>query len=414
MNFRSVLKLSTNNLRANPLRSFLTMLGLIIGIGSVILIVSVGAGAQSLILSQVNKIGSNLIGILPGASDAKGPPASVFGIQVKTLINDDIKAISNDGRAHHIVAVAGYAQGQGEVIYENRSIKSGTFMGVSDNYPEVENVALQSGRFFTAEEESGLARVAILGSEAVNELFQGENPLGKTIKIKHTSYKVIGEFESRGSVAFTNQDKYIFIPLGTAQKIMLGWRHLSLIRAKIDDAANVDETIDSVKQILRQQHKLEGDAEDDFSVRNAAQAIDMLKSITDAFRFFLAAIAAISLLVGGIGIMNIMLVAVTERYREIGLRKAVGATKRNILNQFILETLVIATIGSALGIFGGAAISGIIAIVAKALGYDWSFIVSVTSILLAVVVGTLIGLVFGYYPARRAAGLDPITSLRYE
>ncbi|MBI5733677.1 MAG: ABC transporter permease [Candidatus Kerfeldbacteria bacterium] len=414
MNFVSIFQLSLKNLRANPLRSFLTMLGLIIGIGSVVLIMSVGAGAQVLVLSQVNKIGSDLIGVLPGASDAKGPPASVFGIQVKTLINDDIKALQDSAGSLHLKAVAGYAQGQAKMVYEDRVVEGGSFMGVSATYPQVENVTLAQGGFFTPADDDGLARVAVLGSEIAKEFFDSDNPMGKTIKIKRENFKVVGVLEPRGTVAFANQDKMVLMPLLTAQKVMLGWRHLSLIRAKVDNAIFVDSAIDGVKQLLRAQHKIDSTADDDFSVRAAAQAIDMLKTITSAFSFFLAAIAAISLLVGGIGIMNIMLVAVTERYREIGLRKAVGATSAHVLKQFLLETIMITILGSVIGIVGGAIISWFISIVVKYLEYDWAFIVSPASVIVAVAVGTFIGLIFGYYPARRAAKLDPIEALRYE
>jgi len=414
MEVKNILQLSLSNLRANPLRSFLTMLGLIIGIGSVVLIVSLGAGAQALIISQVNSLGSNLVGVLPGASDAKGPPASVFGIQVKTLINDDVKALLTDSRTSHLVAASGYAQGQGKMVYANQELAGGSFMGVEASYPNVENVTLRSGRFFTAEEDSGLARVAVVGSQMREELFNGEDPVGKTFKIKRESFRVIGELAARGTIGFINQDKLVFIPLNTAQKILLGWRHLSLIRARVDEAININETIAGMREVLRERHNLETEAEDDFSVRNAAEAVALLKTITDAFRFFLAAIAAISLLVGGIGIMNIMLVAVTERYREIGLRKAVGASEQDIQKQFLLETLVITAVGALIGIMGGILISGLVTLVAKSLGYDWQFIVSLNSILLAVGVGFVIGLIFGWYPARRAAKLDPIVALRYE
>src|SRR3989338_2489447 len=385
MEIRGVIKLVSTNLRANRLLSFLTMLGLIIGIGSVVLIISIGAGAQSLILQQVNSLGSDLVGVLPGASDEAGPPAAVFGIQVKTLVNDDVKALLNDPRTYHIVAASGYAQGRGKVVYQNRSIDSGTYTGV-----------------------------VVLGSAMSEELFQGDDPVGQSIKIGRETFRVIGEAKERGTVAFTNQDNQVFIPLNTAQKIMLGWRHLSLIRARVDDAAAIDQTLEGIKQVLREKHKLDSDQEDDFSVRAAVQALDLLTQITDALKFFLAAIAALSLLVGGIGIMNIMLVAVTERFREIGLRKAVGARRRDILNQFLIETLVITAIGSVIGIAGGAAVSALITVAARALGYEWAFIVSLPSILLAVGVGLAIGLAFGFYPARRAAKLDPIVALRYE
>lgn len=414
MDFRGVLSLSVNNLKRNPMRSFLTMLGLIIGIGSVVLIMAVGAGAQALILSQVNKVGSNLIGVLPGASDEKGPPASVFGIMVKTLVNDDVKALRRDSRTNHIAAISGYVQGIGKITYENREEDSGTYLGVEASYPNIENITFKDGRFFTEEEDSGLARVAVIGSDVAEQLFQGDSAVGKTIKIKRESFKVIGELESRGAVIGSNMDKQVLIPLNTAQKVLLGWRHLSLIRVAADTPDNVSETIEGIKEVLREKHNLDTNAEDDFSVRSAATAVDMLKNITDAFKFFLAAIAAISLIVGGIGIMNIMLVAVSERYREIGLRKAVGAHKKNILNQFLLETIIISMVGSIIGIVGGALLAGLITIIAIALGYDWAFVVSIGSIVTAVSVGTIIGLLFGYYPAKKAAELDPIVSLRYE
>lgn len=414
MDVRNILKLSVRNLRANTLRSFLTMLGLIIGIGSVVLIISLGAGAQSLIISQINSLGSNLVGVLPGASDESGPPASVFGIQVKTLINDDVKALLNDSRTQHLVAASGYAQGKAKMVYENQELEGGTFMGVQASYPKVENATLAAGRFFTEEEDSGLARLAVVGSNIAEELWSGDSPIGKTFKIKRESFRVIGVFESRGSIGFSNLDKYAFIPLNTAQKILLGQQHLSFIRARVDQDDNIEETIVGMKSVLRDQHNIDSEEEDDFSVRNAADAVELLKTITDAFKFFLAAIAAISLIVGGIGIMNIMLVAVTERYREIGLRKAVGATRANIQSQFLIETLVITGIGSILGISGGALISLLISVVARAIGYEWHFIISLTSILLAVGVGLAIGLAFGFYPARRAAKLDPIVALRYE
>src|SRR3989338_3647280 len=414
MDVGNILKLSLANLRSNPLRSFLTMLGLIIGIGSVVLIVSLGAGAQALIISKINSLGSNLVGVLPGAYDETGPPASVFGIQVKTLINDDVKALLSDSRTRHLVAASGYVQGKAKMVYANQELAGGSFMGVSATYPQVENITLVSGQFFTEEEDAGLARVAIVGSKVVAELWGGEDPLGKTFKIKRETFRVIGVAAPRGRVGFSNLDKFVFIPLHTAQKILLGWQHLSLVRGRVDQAENIPETIQGMKEVLRDQHNIDSEEEDDFSVRNAADAVELLKTITDAFRYFLAAIAAISLIVGGIGIMNIMLVTVTERYREIGLRKAVGATRANIQNQFLLETLVITAIGSVIGIAGGAAGSALITGAARALGYEWAFIVSLPSILFAGGVGVGIGLAFGFYPARRAAKLDPIVALRYE
>ncbi len=414
MTLNNILHLSIRNLRANPLRSFLTMLGLIIGVGSVVLIVSIGSGAQSLILSQVSKLGGNLIGILPGASDSKGPPAAVFGIQVKTLVNDDIKALQNDPRTNHIVALAGYARGTATIASRTQEKRAGAYLGVSATYPQVENITLSSGRFFNSFEEIGVARVAVLGSEMADELFAGVDPVGQTIRIKRENFKVIGLLTERGTVAFSNQDNQVFIPLLTAQKILLGINHLSLVRAKIDDSKNLPLVLEGIKDVLREQHNLNGRDEDDFSVRTAEQAADMLKVITDGFKFFLAAIAAISLLVGGIGIMNIMLVAATERFREIGLRRAVGATQSHIKRQFLLETIIISMFGASIGILGGSIISAIIALIANGLDYDWQFVVSLSAIITAVTVGLVIGLIFGWYPAKKAASFDPVEALRYE
>lgn len=414
MEVSSILKLSLLNLRTNLWRSFLTMLGLIIGVGSVVLIISLGAGAQAMIIAQVNSLGSNLVGVLPGASDEKGPPASVFGIQVKTLVNDDVKALLRDSRTSHLVAASGYVQGKAKMVYVNREISSGTFMGVEASYPEIENITLVSGRFFTNEEDAGLARVAVVGADVAEELWQGDEPVGKVFKIKRESFRVIGTLAPRGRIGFSNLDKYVFIPLNTAQKILLGQRHLSLIRGRVDSQENIAATVEGIKEVLRERHNIDSAAEDDFSVRNVADAVELLRTITNALRFFLAAIAAISLLVGGIGIMNIMLVAVTERYREIGLRKAVGAKASHIRKQFLLETLVITGIGSAIGLVGGVLVSALITVIVRSLGYEWLFIVSWQSILLSVTVGILIGLMFGFYPASRAAKLDPIVALRYE
>ncbi|MEK7496971.1 MAG: ABC transporter permease, partial [Patescibacteria group bacterium] len=385
-----------------------------IGVGSVVLIVSIGSGAQSLILSQVSKLGGNLIGILPGASDAKGPPAAVFGIQVKTLVNDNIKALQNDPRTNHIVAIAGYARGTATIASRTQEKRAGAYLGVSATYPQVENITLGSGRFFTSAEEVGIARVAVLGSEMADELFAGVDPVGQTIRIKRENFKVIGLLTERGTVAFSNQDNQVFIPLLTAQKILLGINHLSLVRAKIDDSKNLPLVLEGIKDVLREQHNLNGTEEDDFSVRTAEQAADMLKVITDGFKFFLAAIAAISLLVGGIGIMNIMLVAATERFREIGLRRAVGATKSHIKRQFLLETIIISMFGASIGILGGSIISAIIALIANGLDYDWQFVVSLSAIITAVTVGLAIGLIFGWYPSSKAASFDPVEALRYE
>ena len=285
---------------------------------------------------------------------------------------------------------------------------------MTPGYVDVEEIALSSGNFFNEADNSSLARITVLGFEAAKDLFGEQNPLGEDIKIKGVSLKVIGVVEKRGVVAFQNQDELIFLPLLTAQKLLLGINYISMIRAKVINDAEVPFALDQAKQMLRERHDITNPDEDDFSARASAQALDALKQITNALKFFLAGIAAISLIVGGIGIMNIMLVAVNERMKEIGLRKAVGATEKNIQQQFLVEAAVVTLTGGVIGIIIGVLFSGLIAIVANYLEYQWDFVVTVPSILLGVSISCLIGVIFGWYPAKRVASLEPVEALRHE
>jgi putative ABC transport system permease protein len=413
MHFHDVLKVVWESFRTNKIRSFLTILGIVIGIGSVIVIVSLGAGAQDLILNQIESVGSNLVGVLPGASDEEGIPAGLFGITITTLKYEDALALNNKNLVPNVTAACAYVKGIDTISSKNESI-TGDFMGVSANYVEVEDSEIQAGRFFTLSEEKGLARVAVLGSERKIDLFGDEDPIGQSIKIKRESFEVIGVLAERGTSLLSDQDIQVFVPVLTAQKLLLGIKYLGFIRAKVDREENVPYAVENIKTTLRHRHSITNPADDDFTVRDTTQALDILGSVTDALRFFLAGIAALSLVVGGVGIMNIMLIAVTERTREIGLRKALGARKRDLLTQFLTEASVMSLIGGIVGVLGGIGFSALIAVVASFLGFEWAFIVSPFSIIMACVVAISIGLIFGYYPAKRAAGLDPIQALRYE
>ncbi|NTU99415.1 ABC transporter permease, partial [Candidatus Falkowbacteria bacterium] len=331
----TALKTSYRALLANKGRGFLTMLGIIIGVGAVIVIMSVGAGAQSLILSQVKSLGSNLIGVLPGKSDSKGPPASVLGIVITTLKYEDAEAMLNKSRFPHIVSNVAYTKGVGTLTWSGNTYDT-SLSGSTVGYLETEGGEVDYGRFFTPDEEKNLSKVVVLGSTVKKELFGENNPIGERIKINKHSFEVIGVMKERGTVAFQNYDDQVFIPIITMQKQVAGADNLGLIRIKVDEQSNINNTIDDVSAMLRERHGIDDPSgnNDDFTVLNAAEALNLLKTVTDALRYFLAAIAGLSLIVGGIGIMNIMLVAVSERTREIGLRKAVGATNSDIQVQF--------------------------------------------------------------------------------
>ncbi|MDQ5971013.1 MAG: Multidrug transporter substrate-binding protein, partial [Patescibacteria group bacterium] len=368
-------------IRRNKMRSFLTSLGIIIGISSVIIIISLGAGAQSLLVNEIKSVGSDLIGVLPGASESNGPPASVFGINITTLKYADGQAIKS--RVPEIVDFSGYVRGAATVSIEGRK-KEASFVGVNANYLNIESTEVVSGRFFTNEEDNSASRVVVLGSEVAEALFNFSDPLDTHVKINKETFDVIGVMKSRGSGGFQNQDNEIYIPLNTGQKIMLGINYISLMRLKVASGADVDSTVEEVKKVLRDQHGITDPEKDDFSVRSQVQTLDTLKTLTDALSYFLAMVAGISLIVGGIGIMNIMLVSITESTREIGLRKAVGARRRDISIQYLIQTVVLSMVGGLLGIFFGVLISWLVSVVANYLGYAWDFVITWQSVVLAV------------------------------
>lgn len=396
-------------------RSFLTILGIVIGVAGVITIIALGAGAQSLVLGQVTKLGTNLLNVSPGKTNDKGPPSSVFGIIVTTLVNEDLTALKNTSRVPHAAALMGAVQGSDAASWGNK-ISDITFMGTDFNYPNVINITMKDGRFFDQREDQGNANVVVLGSTVADDLFGGAgvNPIGQVIKIKSVPFRVIGVIAPRGSTFFQNQDAQVYIPLNIGQKQLLGIHYLQSINIKVDSTDNIQQTIADVESVLMERHRIAKAIDADFTVRNIADAISILSTITDALRLFLLSMASIALVVGGIGILNIMLVTVAERTREIGLRKAVGATNATVRNQFILEAAILTSLGGLVGIILGVIVSYLVSLLMRYLGYDWAFVVSLTSIVMAVGVSILTGVVFGLYPAFKAAKLNPIDALRYE
>ncbi|HRH23503.1 MAG TPA: ABC transporter permease [Candidatus Magasanikbacteria bacterium] len=393
-------------------RSFLTMLGIVIGVMAVIIVMSVGAGAQSLIINQVKGLGSNLVVVLPGASEQDGPPASALGIVVTTLTNEDGEAILKEA-CTCIEDLTVYVTGNDIITAEDYTTR-GNYTGTSAAYIRVEDTEVAVGRFFSSDEEKNFAHVVVLGSGMKDELFGNVDAIGKRIRIGKVSFTVIGVMKQRGVSGFQNQDDQVFIPASAAQKLLLGINHVNFVRMKIDTAEHVDGAMEAVRQLLRDRHDIKPDEDADFSVRSMAEGLSAITNITNALKFFLVAIASIALVVGGFGIMNIMLATVQERTREIGLRKAVGATSRQITLQFLIESVVITFVGGTIGLILGVLISVVVATVAQKLGYSWDLVITAGSIVLGWGVSVGIGLMFGILPARRASRLNAIDALRYE
>lgn len=399
----------------NKLRSFLTMLGVIIGVASIIMVMSIGSGAQGLILNQVKSIGANVIGVFPGKAEKNAPPASVMGITITTLTYNDLVAIKDKRNVPGVIDVVGYSKGVSTVSWRNRNIDT-NISGTTTGYIKVENSEVVSGRFFTQSEEKNLARVAVLGYDVKKELFGNSDAVGKKIKIKKLSFEVIGVMGERGTVAFQDYDNQILVPISTMQKMILGVNHLGLIRVKVNKNSNMDNVKSDIEHTLRNKHDIfdnSGDS-DDFTVRSSDEALDLIGVITDSLKIFLVAMAALSLIVGGIGIMNIMLISVNERTGEIGLRKSVGANNRDILYQFLAEAVFITLIGGIIGVVFGVIISYLISLAMNVAGYDWVFVISPLSITMGIIVSVFVGIIFGLYPAKKATNLSPIEALRYE
>lgn len=408
--FRSI-QFAWKNLAAAKWRTFLTILGIVIGIAAVQIVMSIGESAQALILGEIRNVGSNLVGVLPGASEEKGPPASVFGIVTTTLKPEDMDAVAK--QVPHITESVGYVSGTASVKYRDTSFQM-SYQGVSAGLPEIENVTVASGRFFTEDENQGLAKVVVLGSARAKDLFGDEDPIGKRVSLGKINVDVIGVLASRGASSLSNSDQMAYVPLYTAQKLLLGIDYLSFARFKVDNERNLPLVTEEMRRVLRDRHNIEDGEEDDFSIRNTADALKILTTVTDAVRYFLVFVAGISLFVGGIGIMNIMLISLKQRIREVGLRKALGARDHDVWLQFLAEAAFLSIAGGIVGMLFGILVTYVAAIIIQSLGYDWQFLLTFQSVFMAFVIAAVIGIVFGTYPARQAARVSPMEALRYE
>ncbi len=389
---------------ANKIRSSLTILGIVIGIASVIAMVSIGAGAQGSIQSSLEGLGSNLLTVVPGVAQAGRGFVSTGRGGAQTLKNEDAVALWElPGVAH----VSPELQRRFQITSTVGNNTNTTVIGATSEYGPVRNVIVDRGSLLTETHHRSIARVAVIGPTVAQDLFgEQTDPIGKTIRINRVNFKVIGITQTKGGAGFFNPDDTVLIPLSTMQKILAGDDFLSTIALATVDKDQMAAVQQQATALLLQRHQV---AEPDFSVISQADILGALTQVTNTFTIFLASIASISLVVGGIGIMNMMLTAVTERTREIGLRKAIGAKRRDISLQFLAEAVMLTFVGGAVGVALGWAVAALLARIAGIATH-----VSVPSILFAFGVSAAIGIIFGYYPARRAAGLHPIEALRYE
>ncbi len=410
MNFWIHVKIALGALMVNRLRSALTMLGIVIGVAAVIAMMAVGAGARQRIAEQIRSIGSNVVIILSGSTTSGG--IRLGHGTLLTLTEDDAGAISREIAAVEIAAPA--MRGTAQVVFGNQNWST-VIQGATPEYLLVREWALESGRAFTQQDVDGATKVALLGQTVAENLFGESDPVGQIIRIKKVPFTVVGVLARKGQSAWgQDQDDIVIIPLSTAKRKVLGVSQANvrsvgaiLIRAKAPEF--MDEAVVQITALLRQRHRLQPGQEDDFTVRNLSEVFAAQEESARTMSILLGAIASVSLLVGGIGIMNIMLVSVTERTREIGIRMAVGARERDILTQFLIEAVTLALIGGTVGIVLGVGGSALLSYFAQ-----WETLTAPEAILLAFLFSAAVGIFFGYYPARKAASLDPIEALRYE
>lgn len=407
MSFRETLRTAFRSILVNRMRSFLTMLGIIIGVASVIALSSVGNAATKSVTNQVESLGSNLLTVSPGATQFGGVN---FGAgSSSTLTYADSQAIAaNDAEVAHVAPIVDVRSTQ--AVYGTNNTST-SLQGTTADYASVRTTTLSSGSFLLPQEVQNSENVAVLGSEIAQTLFSGYrvNPVGQTIDLNGTPFTVVGVLQSQGSNGFSNLDNQITIPITVAMNVFNGSDSVSTIDVSAVSQANMDQAEQEIESTLRNLHQLRPGQSDDFTIQNQASVLNTLQGVTKVLTMLLGGIAAISLLVGGIGIMNIMLVSVTERTREIGIRKAIGAKRKTVMMQFLVESVLLSVVGAAIGLILGGGGAEIVGAFMK-LGN----IVSPVSVILSVVFAMLIGIGFGVYPARKASRLNPIDALRYE
>lgn len=405
MLFKESVRIALDALTANKLRTILTMLGIIIGVGAVIAMVSVGLGVRQNITNSISSLGSNMLIVMPGSSNTGGL-RSAAGSRT-TLKYEDAVAIKS--KVKNIDYVSPTVRRSFQVVNGNQNWNT-TVYGVTPEYMPIRSLAVSAGSFITQNDLTKRQRVAVIGTTVASNLYGSKNPVGLNIRVNNQPYKVIGVLESKGQSSMgQDQDDVVIIPLTTAMERLLGITYVQSVNIQVSSQDKMNRVQGDVESLLRQCHRIVGGKEDDFNVRNMTSLMETVNETTSMLTLFLGSVAAISLLVGGIGIMNIMMVSVTERTREIGIRKALGATYKAIMTQFLIESVVIGVIGGLIGIGFGCTASELIS---RFGGFNT--VITISPILLSFSFSVGIGLFFGIYPARKAALLDPIEALRYE
>lgn len=406
MNIINLFKIALRAIAGNKTRAFLTMLGIIIGVCSVITMLAIGQGSKRSIQAQISEMGSNMIMIQPGGDRRGGVRQSSSDMQ--TLRREDYESIRNEARL--LSAVSPSVNSGGQFIYGNRNTPS-TMYGVTEEYLTIRQLKIDDGVMFGEHEVKTAAKVCVLGKTVIDELFpNGEEPIGKVIRFGSIPFTVIGTIESKGYNSMgMDQDNMVLAPYTSVMKRILAINHIQGINASAINEEITNDAIDEITEILRRNHKLQDGQENNFTIRSQQELSEMMNTTTDMLTMLLGCVAGISLIVGGIGIMNIMYVSVTERTKEIGLRMSVGARGIDILSQFLIEAILISVTGGLIGVLFGAGLSYLINIV-----FNWPVFVQPWSVVLSFAVCTFTGVFFGWYPAKKAAALDPIEAIRYE
>jgi len=398
-------------LTRSKVRTFLTVLGVLVGISSVTIIISAGDSVEELIFKQVESFGSNYIQTEVRVPQGSGGTMSqAQGVVISTLKEkdrQDFLELENIDKAYGSVMTQDVISWQGEL---NKVM----IYGVGPDYIDIDTTEIDQGRFYTEEEDDGLARVIVLGSKVKEDLFGASEAIGQNVKINKNSFRVIGVAKPRGTIFTFDLDDIAYVPVQTAQNVLMGIDYLSTITSQMKDPSKEDETADQMRQILRENHDIDDPTKDDFEVMSATEAKELMSTILGGVTILLVVLAGLSLIVGGVGIMNIMYATVAERTFEIGLRKAVGASPKSILNQFLIEAIMITSLGGFFGIILGVIVIYLVYLIANYYNMDWPFSLSWGGVLLAIGFSVVVGLVFGLYPARKASQLDPITALRKE